>query len=160
MNKYTTDCVCFCASMCIFPTDRHMIKHDWVCVCVCENQCSGLAGQCSVQCRSEQRRPRPAQSQHPGNPCVFRSPGPYLMSLSKKKVALSRVFLSVSLSFPFCLSLFYSPSFSHAPPPPVPWSHFANEWTPSVYSATLSAPSVLPCSGQSRCVFTNISVYF
>lgn len=119
-------CVCECLSFCVqhpcelFANERWApySKHDWLCVCV-RTMCSALAGQCSVQCRSEQRRPRPGQPQHPGNPCVFRSPGPYLMSLSKKKVALSRVFLSlsVSLSFSFCLSLFYSPSFSHAPPP-------------------------------------------
>lgn len=90
------------------------------CVCV-RTMCSALAEQCSVQFRSEQRRPRPVQPQYPGNPYVFRSPGPYLMSLSKKKVALSMVCFSLSLSvspsFSFCLSLFYSPSFSHAPPP-------------------------------------------
>lgn len=133
--------------------EHHISKHDWLSVCVSvyeretecvRTMCSALAGQCSVQCRSEQRRPRPAQTQNPGNPCVFRSPGPYLMSLSKKKVALS--FVSLSLS----LSLFYSPSFSHAhsspPPVPVPWSHFANEWIPSVYSATLSVPLSLSIS--------------
>lgn len=88
-----------------------------VCLCV-RTMCGALAGQCSVQCRREQRRPRPAQTQYPGNPYVFRSPGPYLMSLSKKKVALSRVFLSHCLP----LALLF-PSFSHASPsssPPSP----------------------------------------
>lgn len=107
------------------------------CVCLCvRTMCAALAGQCSVQFRREQRRPRPGQSQYSGNPRVFRSPGPYLMGLSKKKVALSRVFLSHCLP----LTLLF-PSFSHAPPHPpqlnIPWSHFANEWIPSVYSATL-----------------------
>lgn len=124
---------------------HHISKHDWLCMCVCvRTMCSALAGQCSVQCRSEQRRPRPAQPQYPDNPCVFRSPGPYLMSLSKKKVALSRVFLSLSVSlfFSFCLSLFLFPLFFSCPPSPfVPWSHFANEWISSVYSATPSVPS-------------------
>lgn len=113
-------------------------KHDWlVCVCV-RTMCRALAGQCSVQCRSEQRRPRPGQPQYPGNPCVFRSPGPYLMSLSKKKVALSRAFLShcLFLSITLLFPLFFSCSLLL----PVPWSHFANEWIPSVYSATLLVP--------------------
>lgn len=81
-----------------------------VCLCV-RTMCGALAGQCSVQCRREQRRPRPGQTQYPGNPCVFRSPGPYLMSLSKKKVALSRVLLSHCLP----LTLLFL-SFSHASP--------------------------------------------
>lgn len=84
------------------------------CSCV-RTVCGALTGQCSVQCRREQRRPRPGQTQYPGNPCVFRSPGPYLMSLSKKKVALSGVFLSHCLP----LALLF-PSFSHASPPPPP----------------------------------------
>ena len=117
-----------------------------VCVCVCvRTMCSALAGQCSVQCRSEQRRPRPGQPQYPGNPCVFRSPGPYLMSLSKKKVALSRVFLShcLPLFLFLSLTLLFPLFFSCLPLVlllPVPWSHFANEWIPSVYSATLPVP--------------------
>lgn len=73
--------------------------------------CGALAGQRSVQCRREQRRLRPGQTQSPGNPCVFRSPGPYLMSLSKKKVVLSRVFLSHCLP----LTLLFR-SFSHGSP--------------------------------------------
>lgn len=82
-------------------------------VCLCVRTVWGaLTGQCSVQCRREQRRPRPGQTQYPGNPCVFRSPGPYLMSLSKKKVALSGVFLSHCLP----LALLF-PSFSHASHP-------------------------------------------
>lgn len=83
-------------------------KHDCSCV---RTMCVALAGQCSVQCRREQRQLRPGQTQNPGNPCVFRSPGPYLMSLSKKKVVLSRVFLSHCLP----LTLLFR-SFSHASP--------------------------------------------
>lgn len=84
------------------------------CLCV-RTVCGALTGQCSVQCRREQRRPRPGQTRYPGNPRVFRSPGPYLMSLSKKKVALSGVFLSHCLP----LALLF-PSFSHALHPPHP----------------------------------------
>lgn len=99
-------------------TGCEAIEQAWVFVCV-RTMCGALTGQCSVQCRREQRRPRPVQTQYPGNPCVFRSPGPYLMSLSKKKVALSGVFLSHCLP----LALLF-PSFSHASPssttPPSP----------------------------------------
>lgn len=120
-------------------------KQAWLCV---RTMHCAIAEQCSVQCRSEQRQPWPVQRQYPGNPCVFRSPGPYLMSLSKKKVALSRVFLCVSLSFAFCLSLSLIPPLFLMPPLSIPWSHFANEWTSSVYSATSSVPLAL-CTSQS-----------
>lgn len=92
------------------------------CVCV-RTMCSALAGQCSVQFRSEQRRPRPVQPQYPGNPYVFRSPGPYLMSLSKKKVALSMVCFSLSLCLPLFLFLSLTllfPLFFSCPPSPSP----------------------------------------
>lgn len=75
---------------------------------------AALAGQCSVQCRSDQRRPNPAQLQYSGNPWVFRSPGPYLMSLSKKRFSL----LSLTLSFlSLCFSLCHSPPFFSLMPP-------------------------------------------
>lgn len=118
---------------------KSMRQTRLACVYVCENVRGALWEQCSVQFRSEQRRPRPGQSQSSGNPRVFRSPGPYLMGLSKKKVALSRAFLSHCLP----LALLF-PSFSHTPPRlDIPWSHFANEWIPSVYSAALPVPCMM-----------------
>lgn len=116
--------LCMCqTSMCPFlqPSGWSQAGSMTAGVCLCvRTVCCALTGQCSVQCRREQRRPRPGQTQYPGNPCVFRSPGPYLMSLSKKKVAHSGVFLSHCLP----LALLF-PSFSHAshpPPPPPPLS--------------------------------------
>lgn len=73
-----------------------------------------LVRRCSVQYRSDQGRPGPAQLQHLANPCVFRSPGPYLMSLSKKRVALSFSLVSLSLSLVFSVPLFF---FSCLPAP-------------------------------------------
>lgn len=82
-------------------------------MCMCVRTVHGaLWEQCSVQFRSQQKRPGPGQSPSSGNPRVFRSPGPYLMGLSKKKVALSRAFLSHCLP----LALLF-PTFSHTTPP-------------------------------------------
>lgn len=118
------------------------------CVCLCvRTMCAALAGQCSVQFRREQRRPRPGQSQYSGNPRVFRSPGPYLMGLSKKKVALSRVFLSHCLP----LTLLF-PSFSHAPPPS-PTQHPLKplcEWMNSKCLLSNSARVPVCCTGFHR----------
>lgn len=100
--------------VCFLQTRAEKPKSEPEFLCV-RTVCGALTGQCSVQCRREQRRPRPGQTQYPGNPRVFRSPGPYLMSLSKKKVALSGVFLSHCLP----LALLF-PSFSHASPSPPP----------------------------------------
>lgn len=101
----------YCLSVqCMEKRRKPCSQHDLL-VCMCVRTVRGaLWEQCSVQFRSEQRRPRPGQSQSSGNPRVFRSPGPYLMSLSKKKVALSRAFLSHCLP----LALLF-PSFSHTP---------------------------------------------
>lgn len=119
------------------------------CVCLCvRTMCAALVGQCSVQFRREQRRPRPGQSQYSGNPRVFRSPGPYLMGLSKKKVALSRVFLSHCLP----LTLLF-PSFSHAPPPPSPTQHPLKplcEWMNSKCLLSNSARVPVCCTGFHR----------
>lgn len=38
-----------------------------------------------MQCRSEQGLAGPIEPQYSDNPCVFRSPGPYLMSLGKER---------------------------------------------------------------------------
>lgn len=119
-------------------------KHDLL-VCMCVRTVRGaLWEQCSVQFRSEQRRPGPGQSQSSGNPCVFRSPGPYLMSLSKKKVALSRAFLSHCLP----LALLF-PSFSHTPRTQHPLKPLC-EWMNSKCLLSSSALSPVCCAGLYR----------
>lgn len=85
----------------------------YVCVYLWEPCWSSLAKQRSVQYRSDVgwadlTEPRPST-----NPAVFRSPGPYLMSLGKKRGISFSLSLS-PLSFPLVLS--FSLSFSHAPP--------------------------------------------
>lgn len=108
----------------------------YVCVFLWEPCWSALAKQRSVQYRSDVgwadlTEPRPST-----NPGVFRSPGPYLMSLCKKRSS------SFSRSL-FPLSFFHSLSLFLMHPLSIPspaWSQCANEWVPSVYSAVLSLP--------------------
>lgn len=85
----------------------------YVCVYLWEPCWSSLAKQRSVQYRSDVgwadlTEPRPST-----NPAVFRSPGPYLMSLGKKR-GISFSLSLFPLSLPLVLS--FSLSFSHAPP--------------------------------------------
>lgn len=114
---------------------------------------SSLAKQRSVQYRSDVgwadlTEPRPST-----NPAVFRSPGPYLMSLGKKRFSLSLF----PLSFPLVLS--FSLSFSHAPPlKPQPCLEPVCKWMSSkcLLSSYLSLSLSLP-SHLSQSTLTDIA---
>ncbi len=143
-------CLCERAGKCVYAV--------CLCVCVCvflwEPCWSALAKQRSVQYRSDVgwadlTEPRPST-----NPGVFRSPGPYLMSLCKKRgSSFSRSLFP--LSFPLVLS--FSLSFSHAPPsqsPALPGASVQmNEFQvfTQQFSLSLSLPSHL-----SRSIFWQI----
>lgn len=111
------ECQCPMCVACLCERDSKCVYALCLCVCVCvylwEPCWSALAKQRSVQYRSDVgwadlTEPRPST-----NPAVFRSPGPYLMSLGKKRgISFSRSLFS--FSFPLALS--FSLSFSHAPP--------------------------------------------
>ncbi len=129
-------CLCERAGKCVYA----------LCLCVCvflwEPCWSALAKQRSVQYRSDVdwadlTEPRPST-----NPAVFRSPGPYLMSLGKKRGSSFSCSL-FPLSFPLILSfsLFFSCTPSQTPALP---GASVQMNVPSVYSAVLSLPLALP----------------
>lgn len=128
-------------SLCIYVLSHHVnfwkwkmstapYKQAWLAMCVCvRTMCSALAGQCSVQCRSEQRRPGQRSPSTLVIPAFSGALARTWWAWARKRLR-SLVYFSLSLPLFLSLTLLFPLFFSCSPPPPRPLEPLC-EWMDS-----------------------------
>lgn len=133
-----------CLSSAWMRGEKPCSEHDLlVCMCVWE-PCGVLYGS-SVACSSGASRGGPGQDR--ASPLVIPA---FSGALARTWWAWARKRLRSLVRFSLSLSPTRSfiPFFFSPPRLNIPWSHFANEWIPSVYSAALPVPCMLRRTSQ------------